>query len=424
MHPPAAPPDPTAAFADALARSGLLPADRVAAVAAADPAAAADELVGAGDLTEFQAEMLLRGQWHGLVLGRYAILAPLGRGGMGIVYLARELGPPETKAARPLVALKILPPRKASAEPRTRTRFLREMDLGRAVPAHPNIARQLEAGTANGVNYIAMEFVPGETLKAMVAGAGPLPVPEAARLFVQLADGLGAAHAAGLVHRDLKPSNVMVTPAGEAKLLDFGFALRPGEEPPLDPAILGGPGYALGTMDYIAPEQAVNAAAATPAADLYAFGGTLYFALAGCPPFPGGTANQKIRWHRSEPPPPVRSLNPAVPQDLAAVIDRLMAKDPAARYASAAAVREALARWAGDGPGRLPIAHPAGARAEEVTLTADDLWDPDDDLGPPGRRMPDKYAYTTLFLIAGGLGLLAVFMLAAGAALLVRFLVR
>ena len=155
MAPPAAAERTATTFADALARSGLLPPDRVARLTG-PPDDAAAELVEAGELTEFQAGKLLRGQWHGLVLGKYAILAPLGRGGMGIVYLARELGPPEAKAARPLLALKILPPRKADAEPRTKARFLREMELGQYVPVHPNIARVLDAGTAGGVNYIAM----------------------------------------------------------------------------------------------------------------------------------------------------------------------------------------------------------------------------------------------------------------------------
>jgi eukaryotic-like serine/threonine-protein kinase len=434
MHPPTAPPDRTTAFADAVARSGLLPPGRVADVRAdrRPPEVVSAELVEAGELTEFQAEKLLAGQWHGLVLGRYAILAPLGRGGMGIVYLARENGPPEGKAARPLLALKILPPRKALAEPRTKARFLREMELGKYVPAHPHIARVLDTGHAGGVNYIAMEFVPGDTLKAVVSETGPLPVPDAARLFAQVADALAAAHAAGLIHRDLKPSNIMVTPAGDARLLDFGFALRAGEVLPDDPAVVGGPGYALGTMDFIAPEQAVNATAVTPAADLYSLGCSLYFALAGCPPFPGGTASQKIRWHRSDSPPPIRSLNPAVPTELAVVVSRLMAKEPADRFAGAAEVRRELLRWANETPGRLPIARPAGKPAEDIRLTDDDLWEPEDTVEPSEprpvirlpRKLPARDPYTTLLLVVGGLGLLALLALAAAAGFLFRMYVR
>jgi eukaryotic-like serine/threonine-protein kinase len=435
MGPPAAPAERTATtFADALARSGLLTPEYAARLCntGSPPADVAAELVESGDLTEFQAAKLLRGQWHGLVLERYAILAPLGRGGMGIVYLARELGPPETKFTRPLVALKILPPRKADTEPRTMTRFLREMALGEFVPPHPNIARVIECGRAGGVNYIAMEFVPGDTLRALVAEAGPLPVPGAAGLFVQIATALEAAHAAGLIHRDLKPSNVMVTPAGAAKVLDFGFALRRGETLPDDPAIVGGPGYALGTMDYIAPEQAVNGIAATPASDLYSLGCSLYFALGGCPPFPGGSAAQKIRWHRSEPPPPLRSLNPAVPADLAAVIDKLMSKEPGGRYPDAAAVRSELGRWANGAP--LPIARPVLSHKEAITLSADDLWDPDDSVGPAanGRStferlrlwLPEWMDQSVLIPIAAMTGGLALFALAVAAAFLIRKLLR
>jgi serine/threonine-protein kinase len=246
-------------------------------------------------------------------------------------------------------------------------------------------------------------------------------------LFAQVADALGAAHAAGLVHRDLKPSNVMVTPDGSAKLLDFGFALRTGETLPDDPAVVGGPGYALGTMDYIAPEQAVNAAAATPASDLYSLGCSLYYALAGCPPFPGGTASQKIRWHRSDSPPPVRSLNPGVPTDLAVVVARLMAKDAADRYATADDVRRELLRWANPTPGPLPLALPAGRHTEDIELTDEDLWEPEDTVEPPPRpprkvRLGDDP--TTLLLVAGGLALLAVLALAAAAGFLFRLYVR
>jgi serine/threonine protein kinase len=434
MPRPAAPPDPSAAaFADALARSGLVAADRASDLAARGrpPAEVAAELVEAGDLTEFQADKLLRGQWHGLNLGRFTILSPLGRGGMGVVYLAREAGPPETKASRSLLALKILPPRRAKAEPRTKVRFLKEMEIGLHVPDHPNIARVFEADHAGGVYYIAMELVPGETLKAVVADAGPLPVPDAARLFGQVASALGTAHAAGLIHRDLKPSNVMVTPAGSAKLLDFGLALRVGDVLPDDPALLGGPGYVLGTMDYIAPEQAVNGVAVTPASDLYSLGCSLYFALAGCPPFPGGTPLQKVRWHLSDSPPPVRTLNPSVPPDLAVVISRLMAKEPADRFASAADVRRELSRWANDDPGPLPIAKPVGIGKPEIQLTTDDLWEPEDTVEPadrdedrtrPVRRSHERSDYTKLFLITGALGLLAVLVLAAVAGFVVRAL--
>jgi eukaryotic-like serine/threonine-protein kinase len=367
-------PNAAEAFAEAAAASRLLSApvaDALAKAARAPGASAkslAEQLVGDGKLTAFQAEKLLAGQWHGLILGPFRILEPLGRGGLGVVYRASS---PE----RPELALKILPPKKAEAEPRTKGRFEREMMLGQLVPRHTHLCQVYSVGRANGVRYIALEYVPGSTLRTLVLENGPLPIAIAAAFFVQVAEGLAAAHDAGLVHRDFKPANVMLTPEGSAKLLDFGFALRIGEEVPADPTVLGGPGYAVGTMDYIAPEQAADAAKATPASDQYSLGCSLYFALAGCPPFPGGTPLQKIRWHRSEPPPPIRSLNAEVPAELAAVLDRLMAKDPAERFADALAVAVALRRFAADPERPLPVAKRIEPVHEIVELTEDDVWD-------------------------------------------------
>lgn len=381
-------------FEAALASSGLFTAEDVPALGRSDrsPAEWAQELVEEGYLTEFQASKLLRGQWHGLVLGRYTILAPLGRGGMGIVYLAREHGPLETRYERPLIALKILPPRKADHDPHARMRFLREMDVGAQVPHHPHIARVLEAGQANQVHFIAMEFVPGETLRTVVLSEGKLAVPLATRILAEVAEGLHAAHESGMVHRDMKPSNIMVNMQGQVKLLDFGLALRLDEPTPDDPVILGGPGYALGTMDYMAPEQARNALAVTPASDQYSLGCTLYFALAGCPPFPGGSQSQKIRWHRSEQVPNLRQFNPAVPDELHAVILKLLAKTPEARFSDCRVVAQHLRQWAEAGVTRLPVAQPV-ATESPVVLTEDDLWDEEDSLGQrpaqPGFTWPE-----------------------------------
>ncbi len=302
------------------------------------PDALADHLVEVGELTRFQADRLLRGHWQGLILGPYRLLCPLGRGGMGIVYLARTNGPP--------VALKVLPPRRAADEPRTLTRFMREIDVGLTLPPHPHLARTLDAGASSGVHYLAMEYVPGRTVKQLVAAGGPMAVGQAARVFADVAAGLHQAHLAGFVHRDLKPANVVVTPAGRAKLLDFGFALVRGEPAPTDPTVLGGPGYTVGTMDYIAPEQSADPTTVGPAADVYSLGCSLYFAVAGCPPFPGGTPQDKIRWQRTAEPPPASQINPDVSVEFAGLIARLMAKAPADRPRSAEEVAQLLSNWA------------------------------------------------------------------------------
>ena len=275
-----APPLPPADFLVAVVKSRLLARPDLDAALGRLPFAAgrsaravADHLVAAGALTEYQAEKLLQGLWQGLVLGPYRVLAPLGRGGMATVYLARAQGAGgrgQETGQGPLVALKVLPPQKAKEE-RALARFRREMELGRGL-AHPHIARTLDAGEADGVHFIAMEYVPGRTLKQVVIEAGPLPVPATARVFADAAAGLSHLHTRGLIHRDLKPSNLMVRPDGRAMLLDLGLALRVDEDLPDDPGVVGGRGYILGTMDYIAPEQAVDATDVGPRADLYALG--------------------------------------------------------------------------------------------------------------------------------------------------------
>ncbi len=366
-----------AEFARTATRSNLVTTadlDAIPEFAQASGRTMAEYLVAANKLSHFQAEKLLRGRWQGFFLGPYVVLAPIGRGGMGAVYLARRRDGSES-----LLALKILSPKRALAEQRTLARFRREMELGRHLE-HPNVTRTFDAGEADGAYFIAMEYVPGLSLRQLVEAGGPLPVADAARVFADVAAGLAHAHARGLIHRDLKPANVMVTPEGRAKLLDLGLAIIVGEKMPDDPAILGTKGYVLGTMDYIAPEQTTDPTAVGPAADLYALGCSLFFALAGVPPFPGGTSKQKIRWQRAEAPPPLSQFNASVPNDFVALIRSLMAKQPADRPPSAEAVRETLLRWAADAPNQLEVK--AAVETTRETLAAVDapgsdpeLWD-------------------------------------------------
>jgi serine/threonine protein kinase len=410
-RPPAGPPGsdgpPPAAFLQTILRSRLLDKPKLDAILAAAPAPArasarslADHLIEAGELTHYQSEKMLQGRWQGLVLGPYRILAPLGRGGMGTVYLAQQdervkggtgegehpsvtQSPPHLLTPSPvhsqLVALKVLPPKRAREEEKTLLRFRREMDLGRHL-AHPNVTRTLDAGEVGGVHYIAMEFVPGQTVRQLVARGGPLPVADAARLFADVAAGLAHAHEKGLIHRDLKPSNIMVTPDGRAKVLDLGLALLVGEALPEDRSIVGGEGYILGTMDYIAPEQSADATNVGPRSDLYALGCALYYAVTGMPPFPGGTSQQKMRWHRTAVPPPANQINPGVPAGFAAVIGRLMEKRPEDRPASAEAVRGMLLPWAGETVARaagVPAPHSDREAVAGIDTPAFEpgLWD-------------------------------------------------
>jgi serine/threonine protein kinase len=396
-------------FLRTVLRSGLLDRDRLQEAlrglpreARSDAQAVAEFLVKAGQLSRFQADRLLGGVAAGLILGPYQILAPIGKGGMGTVFMARD------ERSGLLVALKVLPPRLAREAERMRTRFLREMAVSRRV-SHPHLAWTYETGLHRKVYYIAMEYIPGKNLSRLVHDEGPLRPQRAARLMAETAEGLEHAHNLGLVHRDLKPSNIMVTPHDHAKVLDLGLALVAGEEV-RDPAVVGGAGYIVGTMDYIAPEQTADAAGVDARSDIYSLGCTLYFALSGQPPFPGGNHKDKIRRHRHEEPTPVEQLRPDMPPAFAAMVRHMMAKDPAKRYPSAIAVAEDLRAWAAGEP-VLPLDRPedaeyanavdsvrASAPTSEYSLILPDLRLSEEDVERRRRRR-------RLLLLACGLGL-------------------
>jgi serine/threonine protein kinase len=295
-------------------------------------------LIRTGWLSRFQAGKLLRGQSRGLILGPFQLLAPIGRGGMGTVFLARD------QRVEHLVALKILPPQKARERERLLDRFRREMLLSQCL-SHPNLARTYEAGEIAKVHYLAMEFIPGQNLARLVNSQGPLEVSRTARLMAEVCCALEQIHSQGVIHRDLKPGNIMVTPNDHAKLLDLGLALIE-EEKATDISVVGGQGYIVGTMDYIAPEQSLNPLEVDGRADVYALGCVTFFALTGQPPFPGGSRREKIYKHRDKEPPRLLDLRPAVPPGFAEIVGRMMAKDRQDRYSSAHAVAEALAPWA------------------------------------------------------------------------------
>jgi serine/threonine protein kinase len=321
-----------------LAQVSSLPADR-----RRDPQQVADHLVHAGLLTSFQAMRLLKGGPSGLVFGPYRLQEPIGKGGMARVFLARDT------EREQLVALKVLPPSRVRADARYLARFLREKELVERL-AHPHIACKVDAGVISQVHYLALEYVPGRSLYRLVKADGPLPFKTAARLFVQVADAIEYAHGRSLVHRDLKPSNIMVTPDGQAKVLDFGLALVMGELELVE--VVGGRGYAVGTMDYISPEQATDSYLVDERSDLYSLGCTLYFALTGGPPFPAGSKREKIQLHLTAEPRPVTELAPHVPADFAALVGTLMAKNPQDRLPSARVLREVLMDWIEENPWR------------------------------------------------------------------------
>jgi eukaryotic-like serine/threonine-protein kinase len=328
-----------------LVESGLVPGadlERARALLAPGPAADAAVrlarlLIDQGTLTSYQARKVLAGRTRGFVLGGYRILKPLGAGGMGKVYLAVHPGDGRR------VAIKVLPRTRALEEKNALSRFRREMELSQRI-RHPNIARTLEVGAADGVHFMVMEHVPGDSLYNIVKSqhGGPLRVPDTARYFLKVLDGLNAAHQAGLVHRDIKPSNLMVTPDGDAKVLDLGLAKAIGGP---DESPLTRPNTVIGTLDYASPEQLGDAARADPRSDLYSIGCTLYFTTAGRPPFEGGDVVNKIYKQRMDDPEPLERVARGVPAAFAAIVRKLMAKDPNDRYQAGQELQADLARW-------------------------------------------------------------------------------
>ncbi len=279
---------------------------------------------------------------------RYRVLGLLGAGGMGAVYKAEHL------RMERLVALKVISPA-LTGRPEMVERFHREVKAAARL-AHPNIVTAYDADQAGDTHFLVMEYVEGTSLDQKVRQGGPLPVAEACEYARQCALGLQHAFERNMAHRDVKPHNLMLTPDGQVKVLDFGLArfvqeattARAGPAPA--PGVTAGPaaaaltetGTLMGTADFIAPEQATDPAQADVRADVYSLGCTLYYLLAGHPPFPEGTALDKLTAHCERAPTPLTELRRDVPPALARVVERMMAKAPARRYQAPAEVAEAL----------------------------------------------------------------------------------
>ncbi len=329
---------------DLLRKSDLVPRERLDAALASLPRYAADaprelvtRLIACGVLTYFQADQLLQGKHRGFSIGKYRVLEKLGSGGMGTVYLC------EHESVGKKAAVKVLPASQSN-NPSSLGRFYREARAAGNLN-HPNLVRAHDIDEEGGLHFLVMDYVDGSSLQEIVTRFGPMTPARAAHVIREAALGLDHAYREGLVHRDVKPANIMIERGGAVRVLDLGLArFHQDEEDPL--TLKYDDKHVLGTADYVAPEQALNSHEVDQRADIYSLGCTLYFLLAGHPPFPDGKVAQKIVWHQVRQPTPLRQLRPDVPEGLAAVVNRMMAKEPADRYQTHAAVAAALAKLA------------------------------------------------------------------------------
>jgi serine/threonine-protein kinase len=290
-------------------------------------------LVEDGFLTRLQAERLLEGNPRGLVIDGYKLLEILGAGGMGWVYVAEE------RETRWRVAVKVLP-EGCQRDAGTLARFQLEAQAGMRLK-HPNIVRTLALRRTEDIYgplyYVVMELVRGVNLFELLLLKKKLSCEQACDIVMQTAEALDYAHQEGLIHRDIKPENLLVCADGTVKILDFGLAMVDENDEEFSMAMIFGQNR-LGTADYISPEQYLDSYQIDERADIYSLGCTLYFALTGKVPFPFKTPAKKLRAHLKKRAEPIQQLRPEIPDRLAAIVAKMMAKHPKNRIQTSAEV--------------------------------------------------------------------------------------
>ena len=264
---------------------------------------------------------------------RYEILGTLGKGGMGVVYRARD------RQLDEVVALKLLRPEALATDPTLIERFKLEIKLARRI-THRNVLRTHDFGETGGVPFISMEYLEGVTLKDLVRSRGALPLGVGLRVAKQMCHGLGAAHETGVVHRDIKPQNMLILPeTGELKIMDFGISRVSSVEP--GTSGLTTAGTVMGTPDYMPPEQA-QGKQADFRSDIYSLAVVFFETFTGKLPFKGENPMAVVVAHIQQLPPKPRSVNPKLSPELEALILKGLAKDPAKRWQTTDELLEAL----------------------------------------------------------------------------------
>ncbi|HUQ72680.1 MAG TPA: family 16 glycoside hydrolase, partial [Planctomycetaceae bacterium] len=330
-------------FAHHLSTSGLLTADELAAFRSSSRAADAEqlarELVKQQKLTAYQAQQVYSGRAKSLVLGNYVVLDKLGQGGMGMVLKAQH------RRMKRIVALKVLSPN-VTKTPEVVARFHREVQAAARLE-HPNIVAAYDADEANGTHFFVMQFVEGQDLSAIVKAKGGLPVEQAANCILQAARGLEFAHRQGVIHRDIKPANLLLDSKGVVKILDMGLARIEGDTGVQ--AELTNTGAVMGTIDYMAPEQALNTKSADARSDIYSLGISLWYLLTGRPAFSGESLMARMLAHRESAIPSIRDAlggsgraSPQLLSGLDTIFQKMVAKRAADRYQSMTEVIAAL----------------------------------------------------------------------------------
>lgn len=307
-------------------------------------------------MTDFQVQAIQEGNAASLTLGNYQLLDILGRGGMGVVYRARH------RVMKREVALKMLPAAVAT-DPELLERFHREVQAAARLN-HPHVVTAYDADESQGIHFFCMELVEGNDLASQVKQHGPLPVGQAVNCILQAARGLKFAHERGITHRDIKPSNLLMDRSGTVKVLDMGLARI--DDTASDQAQLTSTGMVMGTVDYMAPEQALNTKDADARSDIYSLGISLWYLLTGRPAYEGSSLMARMLAHRDGPLP---SLKPPAPPELNAIFQKMIAKDRDDRYQSMADVIVSLETFV-TGRSLSPLP-PVSRRAKDVARQSD-----------------------------------------------------